>query len=111
MSKKEFINLLDIAKEDQYGNLYIEGEYDNRIYFCTIETVCEDLIEKYCCKEEDGYELYDRHFWNDDTLSCIIVNKGDETMKLGSITKFALAGILALLGTALAVVTIKDTKE
>ena len=82
MSKKEFIELLDNAKEDQYGNLYIEGEYNTRIYFGTIETVCEDLIEEYCCKEEDGYELYDRHFTsNDDTLVCKIVNRGRRIMR------------------------------
>ena len=107
MSKKEFIELLNNSKEDQYGNLYVDGDHDNRIYFGTIETICGDLIEEYCCKEEDGYELYDRHFWNDDTLECRIINKGDEQMNLVNVTKFAVVGILALLGTALAVAAIR----
>lgn len=74
MLKEEFINLIKSAKTDKYCNLYIEGKYENRVYFSTITTICADLIEEHCCEEENGFELYDRHFWNDDTLECKIVN-------------------------------------
>ena len=73
MSKAEFIELLDKAKEDEYGNLYILGEYDNRIYFGTITTICEDIMEM--VSDPKDHEVYDRHFWNDDTLQCKIVHK------------------------------------
>lgn len=79
MNKSDFLKCLNNANEDNEGNLYvINYEYGSKIYFCTIETVCADLIEAYCCKEEDGYELYDRHFLNDDTLICQIVRKDNQ---------------------------------
>lgn len=83
MSREEFIKLLDNAKEDENGNLYFldkiltndESEEAHRVYFGTITTICDDLIEEHS-SECDGYqELYDRHFWNDDTLEIKIVNK------------------------------------
>ncbi len=76
INKEEFIELLNNAKTDEYGNLYIDGKYDNKIYFCTITTICEDLIEVFCSQDKEGFELYDRHFVNDDTLECEIVNVG-----------------------------------
>lgn len=69
MNKDEFLKLLDHAKEDEYGNLYVLSEY-NRVYFGTITTVCEDILEM---ADRRGHEVYDRHFWNDDTLECKIV--------------------------------------
>ena len=38
--------------------------------------ICDDLIEQYCGETDEGFELYDRHFLNDDTLECQIVNVG-----------------------------------
>jgi len=69
MNKDEFLKLLEKAKEDEYGNLYVLSEY-NRVYFGTITTVCEDILEM---ADRKGHEVYDRHFWNDDTLECKIV--------------------------------------
>lgn len=69
MNKEEFLKLLEQAKEDEYGNLYVLSEY-NRVYFGTITTVCEDILEM---ADRKGHEVYDRHFWNDDTLECKIV--------------------------------------
>ena len=69
MNKDEFLKLLDQAKEDEYGNLYVLSKY-NRVYFGTIATVCEDILEM---ADRRGHEIYDRHFWNDDTLKCKIV--------------------------------------
>ena len=83
MNKEKFIKMLEQAKEDEYGRLYVLGEYNNKIYFGTITTVCEDIFvlnhgEKY----RDTAELYDRHFWNDDTLDCFVVStKHDEDIK------------------------------
>lgn len=80
MNKETFMKLLEKAKTDEYGNLYIvenKDEYgEQRIYFGTITTVCDDLIEQFCGENDDGFELYDRHFLNDDTLECKIVNVG-----------------------------------
>lgn len=78
MNKEYFLKMLNEAKEDEYGNLYVLGHYDNRIYFCTITTICEDILTM---ANRDGHEVYDRHFWGDDTLECKIVttNKTDNT--------------------------------
>lgn len=80
MNKETFLKLLEKAKTDEYGNLYVienKDEYgEQRIYFATITTVCDDLIEQYCGETDEGFELYDRHFLNDDTLECQIVNVG-----------------------------------
>lgn len=69
MNKEDFLNLLEQAKEDEYGNLYVLSEY-NKVYFGTITTVCEDILEM---ADRKDHEVYDRHFWNDDTLECKIV--------------------------------------
>lgn len=75
MNKEEFINMLEQAKEDEYGRLYVLGKYNNKIYFGTITTICEDIFELNHSKEnQDTAELYDRHFWNDDTLECFVVS-------------------------------------
>lgn len=86
MNKDKFLKLLEKAKTDKYGNLYIEQKdiepdtedffANKRIYFGTISTVCDDLIEEFCRETDTGFELYDRHFINDDTLECQIVNVG-----------------------------------
>ncbi len=69
MNKQKFIEMLDNAKEDEYGRLYVLGEYNNKIYFGTITTICEDIFN-----ESKSAEIYDRHFWNDDTLECFVVS-------------------------------------
>lgn len=69
MNKEKFIKMLEQAKEDEYGRLYVLGEYNNKIYFGTITTVCEDIF-----KDDESAEIYDRHFWNDDTLDCYVVS-------------------------------------
>ena len=83
MNKDKFIKMLEQAKEDEYGRLYVLGKYNNKIYFGTITTICEDIFvlnhgEEY----RDTAELYDRHFWNDDTLECYVVStKHDEDIE------------------------------
>ena len=75
MNKERFIEMLNKAKEDEYGRLYVLGEYNNKIYFGTITTICEDIFKLNYGKEyQDTAELYDRHFWNDDTLKCFVVS-------------------------------------
>lgn len=83
MNKEKFIEMLNHAKEDEYGRLYVLGEYNNKIYFGTITTICEDIFKLNHGKEyQDTAELYDRHFWNDDTLKCYVVStKHDEDIK------------------------------
>lgn len=88
MSKEEFLKLLENAKEDEYGNLYVEQkEFDDGIifkelgnkkwYFSLSNTLCDDLIEQFCSQDsKNNFELYDRHFWNDDTLEIKIINNG-----------------------------------
>ena len=77
MNKEKFIKMLEQAKEDEYGRLYVLGEYNNKIYFGTITTICEDIF-----KDDGSAEIYDRHFWNDDTLECFVVStKHDEDIK------------------------------
>lgn len=77
MNKEKFIKMLEQAKEDEYGRLYVLGEYNNKIYFGTITTICEDIF-----KDDESAEIYDRHFWNDDTLNCYVVStKHDEDIK------------------------------
>ena len=83
MNKERFIKMLEQAKEDEYGRLYVLGEYNNKIYFGTITTICEDIFVLNYSKEcQDTAELYDRHFWNDDTLNCYVVStKHDEDIE------------------------------
>lgn len=77
MNKKKFIKMLEQAKEDEYGRLYVLGEYNNKIYFGTITTICKDIFE-----DDDSAEIYDRHFWDDDTLECYVVStKHDEDIE------------------------------
>ena len=77
MNKEKFIEMLNHAKEDEYGRLYVLGEYNNKIYFGTITTICEDIF-----KGNERAEIYDRHFWDDDTLECYVVStKHDEDIK------------------------------
>lgn len=84
MNKKEFLELLNNAKVDENGNLYYlekicetdDDELAHKVYFSTIRTICADLVDNYCWKDkEEGYELYDRHFIDDDTLEAQIVKE------------------------------------
>lgn len=82
MNKAEFSKLLNSAKEDEYGNLYIDNycdyDKDRRYYFSLITTVCDDLVKEFCSQDSNNnFELYDRHFWNDDTLKALIINNGN----------------------------------
>ena len=93
MYKEKFIELLKNAKIDKYGNLYVEQkEFDDgfifeglgvkRWYFSLTNTVCDDLIEEFCEQDSNNnFELYDRHFWNDDTLEIKIINNGNPKKK------------------------------
>lgn len=83
MNKEKFIEMLEQAKEDEYGRLYVLGEYNNKIYFGTITTICEDIFKiNHGEVYQDTAELYDRHFWNDDTFECHVVsNKHDENIE------------------------------
>lgn len=86
MELETFMKLLGKAKKDKYGNLYVE-EKDvepneifkdldkRRWYFTLTNTACDDLVKEYAHKEKDGYEIYDRHSWNDDTLQIKIVRE------------------------------------
>lgn len=77
MNKGRFIKMLERAKEDEYGRLYVIGDYNNKIYFGTITTICEDIF-----KDDNSAEIYDRHFWNDDTLECYVISTThDEDIK------------------------------
>ena len=77
MNKERFIHMLGHAKEDKYGRLYVLGKNNNKIYFGTITTICEDIF-----KDNKSAEIYDRHFWNDDTLESFVVStKHDEVIE------------------------------
>ena len=45
MKKEKFMEMLAQAKEDEYGRLYVLGKYNNKIYFGTITTICEDIFK------------------------------------------------------------------
>ena len=91
MSKEEFINLLQNAEEDEYGNLYVKGSClfkkeklfyedlkDKRWYFTLTNTECNDFIEEYCAQDiKNDFEYYDRHFIYDDTLEIKVINNGN----------------------------------
>lgn len=80
MNKEKFIKMLNDAKEDEYGRLYVLGDFDNKIYFGTITTICEDLFNM--TNDKTTANIYDRHFWNDDTLECYVVStKHNESIK------------------------------
>jgi uncharacterized protein YlbG (UPF0298 family) len=86
MELEKFMKLLNKAKKDNYGNLYVERKdiedcslikdlQEQRYYFSLSSTVCDDLIEEFSSKNNEGFEVYDRHFWNDDTLEIKIVRE------------------------------------
>ena len=91
MSKEEFINLLQKAEEDEYGNLYIkegcftneedlffEDMKDKKWYFTLTNTVCDDFIKGYCSQDsKNNFEHYNRHFINDDTIEIKVINNGN----------------------------------
>ena len=78
MKKEDFLNLLDKAEEDEYGRLYVKGQYDNKVYFGLMTTICEDLfVLDHSEENRDTDELYDRHFWNDDTFKAHVISKHD----------------------------------
>ena len=83
MNKDYFLEMLESAQEDEYGRLYVLGEQHNKIYFGTITTICEDIFElKHGKLYQNTSELYDRHFWNDDTFEAHVVsNRNVETIK------------------------------
>lgn len=82
MKKEDFMQLLAQAKEDEYGRLYIKGKYDNKIYFGIMTTICEDLFVLNHSEESiDTDELYDRHFWNDDTFEAHVISKHELPME------------------------------
>lgn len=75
MKKEEFMKMLEQAKEDEYGRLYVLGKYNNKIYFGTMTTICDDMfINDYGKENKDTAELYDRHFWNDDTFEAFVIS-------------------------------------
>lgn len=86
MELEEFMKLLSIASKDRYGNLYV-NEKDisfglrnkdfnkKRWYFTLTNTVCDDLVKGFAHKEKEGFEVYDRHFIDDDTLQIRIVKE------------------------------------
>lgn len=75
MNKEEFMKMLEQAEEDEYGRLYVLGEYNNKIYFGTMTTVCEDIFVLDHSEENlDTAELYDSHFWNDDTFEAFVIS-------------------------------------
>ena len=88
MNKEKFMKLLEKAKKDEHGNLYVDQKdvepfiftYDEdmnkkRWYFSLSNTLCDDLIEQFCTETKEGFELYDRHFINDDTLEIKIIRE------------------------------------
>lgn len=74
MTKEQFLNALSTAKTDSQGRLYLDGDYHNKIYFGVITTVCEDLFDEHGC---EGDEIYDRHFWDDDTLEIHVIDNNN----------------------------------
>lgn len=82
MTKSEFLQLLENAKQDKHGNLYFNETYADgskgaRVYFATVSTACDDFVENYCYKCTDGsYEHYNHHFMpSDDTFEVKIVKR------------------------------------
>jgi len=78
MNKEDFMTLLATAKEDEHGRLYVNGKYGNKVYFGVMTTICEDLfVLDNDGEDSDTDELYDRHFWNDDTFEAHVISKHD----------------------------------
>lgn len=86
MELEKFMKLLSNAKRDSYGNLYVERKdvedcslceelKRQRYYFSLSTTVCDDLIKEYSSENDEGYEVYNRHFLNDDTLEIKIIRE------------------------------------
>lgn len=76
MKKEDFMTLLAIAKEDEHGRLYVRGKFGNKVYFGVMTTICEDLfVLDHSEADRDTDELYDRHFWNDDTFEAHVISK------------------------------------
>ncbi len=75
MKKNDFLKLLRKAKEDEYGRLYVKGKYNNKVYFGVMTTVCEDLfVLNHSEENRNTDELYDRHFWDDDTFEAHVIS-------------------------------------
>ncbi len=80
MKKEDFMSLLTTAKEDEHGRLYVKGKYGNKVYFGVMTTLCKDLFmlghfSPFSDRNTD--ELYDLHFWNDDTFEAHVISKHD----------------------------------
>ena len=79
MNKEQFVELLEKAVTDEYGNLYYVDNsigIGNRVYFATVTTICDDFVKTYCYENETGCGRYDRHFTkNDDTIEILIVKE------------------------------------
>lgn len=76
MNKEKFLKLLEQSKEDDTGNLYIEGSYDSKIYFGLINTICYDFVNEYCYEDEKETCYKNRHFSNnDDTIIIDIIKE------------------------------------
>lgn len=80
VKKQEFIELLKNAKTDRKGNLYYIGkEYcGKRVYFATVNTICDDFVKEYCCDENGECYHYNRHFTNNDDTIEIQIVKGEK---------------------------------
>ena len=75
MLKEQFMELLNLAEEDEYGRLYIKNVYGEKVYFGIMETVCQDLFElNHYPEQQDTDELYDRHFWEEDTFEAHVIS-------------------------------------
>lgn len=78
MKKEDFMSLLATAKEDEHGRLYVNGEDGNKVYFGVMTTICEDLfVLDHSEENRDTDQLYDRHFWDDDTFIAYVISKHD----------------------------------
>lgn len=94
MELEELMKLLsEKVKRDRYGNLYIElKEFDKdlilkdlgkeRYYLCLVNTVCDDFVKQYCNKEKYGFEHYNRHYINDDTLEIRVIKESKKKQKM-----------------------------
>lgn len=79
MKLSEFEKLLKNAEIDENGNLFFRGKCNEKVYFATVRTVCEDFVDTYCYETKGHFERYDRHFTReDDSLEIQIVRKDTE---------------------------------
>lgn len=89
LTKEKLIELINSAKQDNYGHWYLEipdnisKEPLQRVYFGMFYTVCEDFITGFTQYEgwgdevpeeykEENTEHYNRHFINDDTFELVV---------------------------------------